>query len=278
MTNQTILITGATSGIGRAAALHLARLGHRVYATGRRLDALEALKAEAGDLPLDVLPMDVNDEDSVAAAAREVHRRTDGYGVDVLVNNAGFARFGPVALVPDDELRAQFETNVFGLVRVVRAFLPAMRERGRGTIINVSSLVGRMNLILQGVYCATKHAVEALSDSLRREVAGFGIRVSVVEPGAIRTGFENTAGARMATYDDDPVYAPALRRWADAGARIYRKAPGPAPVVRTIARIVRARRPRARYVSPSWNVLTLWLVKLLPTSWADRIFRRAVGL
>jgi NADP-dependent 3-hydroxy acid dehydrogenase YdfG len=178
--NRIILITGATGGIGRAAALHLARLGHRVFATGRRAEALEPLRKEADGLPLEVLPMDVDDADSVAAAAGEVLRRTDGYGVDVLVNNAGFARFGPVALVGDAELKAQFETNVFGLVRVTRAFLPAMRARGDGTIINISSMVGRISLILQGVYCATKHAVEALSDSLRREVAGLGVRVVVV--------------------------------------------------------------------------------------------------
>lgn len=278
MKTQTILITGATSGIGRHAALALAAQGHRVFATGRRVDALESLKAEAGERPLEVLRLDVNDADSIAAAKDEVDTRTDGYGLDVLVNNAGYAKFGPIALVPDGELRGQFETNVFGLVGVTQAFLPAMRARGHGKVINVSSMVGRMTLILQGAYCATKYAVEALTDCLRREVAGFGIHVTLVEPGMIRSSFEDTAGADAGVYDGDPVYGPAVRTWAIEGAKMYKKAPGPEPITRTLSKVIAARRPRARYISPARNVFSLWLMKILPTSWADAIFRKIVGL
>lgn len=278
MKPQTILVTGATSGIGRHASLALAAQGHRVFATGRRDDALEALRSEAGDLPLETLRLDVNDPASIAAAQAEVDRRTDGYGVDVLVNNAGYGKFGPVALVEDAELRGQFETNVFGLVRVTQAFLPAMRARGGGKIINVSSMVGRVTLILQGIYGATKFAVESLTDHLRREVAGFGVHVSLLEPGMIRSNFEGTAGADVAAYDHDPVYGPAVRRYAASGEKMYKKAPGPEPTTRTLLRIVKAKRPRARYVSPAHNLIGLFLMKILPTSWADRIFRKVVGL
>ncbi len=278
MKSQTILITGATSGIGRHAALALAAQGHRVFATGRRVDALEALKTEAGDRPLEVLPLDVNDAESIAAAKAEVDARTKGYGLDVLVNNAGYAKFGPVALVSDAELRGQFETNVFGLVRVTQAFLPAMRERGQGKVINVSSMIGRMTLILQGVYCGTKYAVEALTDCLRREVAGFGVHVTLVEPGMIRSRFEDTAAADVHAYDEDPVYRPAVQTWAPEGAKMYKKEPGPAPMTRTLTKVIAAKRPRARYISPARNIFTLALMKILPTSWADAIFRRIVGL
>ncbi|NOZ01870.1 MAG: SDR family oxidoreductase [Deltaproteobacteria bacterium] len=278
MGGKIILITGATSGIGRHAALYLAGQGHRVFATGRRTDALRELEAEAGDLPIEALELDVNDDESIAAAAAKVAARTEGYGLDVLINNAGYGKFGPVALVDEAEMRGQFETNVFGLVKVTQAFLPAMRKRGSGRVINVSSMVGRVALVLQGVYCATKHAVEALSDCMRREVAGFGVRVILVEPGMIRSNFESTSGSDMSVYDDDPIYGPAVRRYAEEVNRMYRFAPGPRPISRTIARAVSARRPRARYVSPSYNAIVLFFMRILPTRLADAIFRKVAGL
>lgn len=278
MTKQNILITGATSGIGRHAALHLARLGHRVFASGRRQDALDALKSEAGQLPLETLCLDVTDNASISAAVEQVDARTQGYGLDVLVNNAGYGKFAPVALVTESELRGQFETNVFGLVKVTQAFLPHMRARGAGKIINVSSMVGRITLVMQGAYSATKFAVEALSDNLRREVAVFGIHVSLVEPGMIRSNFEDTASAQLHAFDADPIYGPAVRRYSEAGAGMYRKAPGPEPISRTIAAIVRSQRPRARYVSPGRNIVAIWLMKLLPTRLADLIVRKVTGL
>ena len=278
MKKQIVLITGATAGIGREAALTLAREGHRVFATGRKPDALRALQEEADGLPLETLELDVNDPASIAAAAAEVDRRTEGHGLDVLVNNAGYARFAPMALVADEELRGQFETNVFGLVRVTQAFLPAMRARGGGRIINVSSILGHVSLILQGAYCATKYAVEALTDCLRREVAGFGVQVSLVEPGMIRTNFEQTAGAQVSAYDGDPVYGPALKRYQAEGEKQYLKAPGPAPVARTISRAISARRMKARYITPAINRLALFLMRLLPTRLMDYVLRKVAGL
>ncbi len=277
-TKQIILITGATAGIGKEAALSLAREGHRVFATGRKPDALQALQEEAGDLPLETFQLDVNDSASIEAAAAEVERRTEGHGLDVLVNNAGYGPFAPMALVSDQEMRGQFETNVFGLVRVTQTFLPAMRARGSGRIINVTSVLGRVTFILQGAYCATKHAVEALTDCLRREVAGFGVQVSLVEPGMIRTNFEQTAGKETSAYDSDPVYGKALQRYKAQGEKMYLKAPGPAPVVRTISRAISARRMKARYVTPAINRLGLWLMKMLPTRLMDFVLRKIVGL
>src|SRR5277367_6145451 len=140
---QTILVTGATSGIGRHAALHLAARGHRVFASGRNVEVLAALKSTPDGAALEILPLDVTDGASIARAREIVDARTGGRGIDVLVNNAGFGILGPTELITDADMRAQYETNVFGLMAVTRAFLPAMRARRAGRIINVSSLGGR---------------------------------------------------------------------------------------------------------------------------------------
>ena len=143
---HVVLVTGATSGIGRATALHLARAGHRVFAVGRRQAALEALEREAKGLRLETLMLDVTRAESIAAAKDEIDRRTNGYGVDVVVNNAGYGVGGPVEEVSDAAFRAQYETNVFGLMAVTRAFLPKMRARRWGRILNISSVGGRLTL------------------------------------------------------------------------------------------------------------------------------------
>lgn len=276
---KTILVTGATGGIGRAAALALAREGHRVFATGRRAGALEELAAEAEGLSLETLALDVTDGASIVRARDEVDRLTGGEGLDVLINNAGYGVAAPMEFISDDEMRGQFETNVFGLVAVSQAFLPAMRRRGRGRVVNVSSMVGRITLPLQGIYCATKHAVESISDAMRRELAGSGIEVVCLEPGAIRTGFEATATGPAEKYmDATSPYAASMRTYTEVVAKTYKSAPGPEPVVRTLSHIVNCRRPRTRYVSPWHNTLMIWFTNLLPTRLADFIFRRVMGL
>jgi NAD(P)-dependent dehydrogenase (short-subunit alcohol dehydrogenase family) len=276
---SVVLITGATSGIGREASLHLAGLGWRVLATGRNAALLEQLQAEAGKLPLQTLRLDVTDESSIAAAAEEVSRRTDGHGLDALVNNAGFGFMAPMELITPEDLRAQLETNVVGLVRVTQAFLPAMRARGAGRIVHIGSVVGKVCLPLQGVYCATKHAVEALSDAMRLELRPFGVHVSLVEPGTIRSNFGGTATSTLARYRAmDSPYGPAFDRYEQLLANEYRRAPGPLCVARTIARILRARRPGARYVSPRLPLVLIWLSRILPTRWFDAILARMFGL
>src|SRR5260221_4442445 len=162
MTTRTILITGASSGIGRDTALALAAGGHRVFAAGRRRDALEALRAQAPTIT--AFALDLEDADSIAAAVAEIDRATDGRGLDALVNNAGFATAGALAELPDRALRAQFETNVFGLMTLTRAVLPAMLARGAGRIVMVSSVSGRSPAPVLGAYHAGKYALEARSD------------------------------------------------------------------------------------------------------------------
>lgn len=180
-----ILITGSNSGFGKLAALSLARLGHDVVATMRTPSKGESLRAEAAaeSLPIEIRQLDVCDPDSIAAAM------TDAANLDVVVNNAGFEVAGAIELIGDDLLREQFETNVYGPLRLIRTVLPAWRERGSGTIVNVSSVAGVVGAPYGGVYAASKHALEALSEALHFETSQLGIRVRLVEPGRFDTGF-----------------------------------------------------------------------------------------
>lgn len=275
--SQIVLVTGATSGIGRATALHLARAGHRVFAVGRRQAALSSLEAEAKGLKLEGIVMDVTKADSIAKAKAEIDARTQGYGVDAVVNNAGYGVGGPLEEVSDESLRAQYDTNVFGLMAVTRTFLPRMRERRHGRIINISSVGGRLTLPMLGAYNSTKYAVESLSDALRIELAPFGVRVVIVEPGSIKSEFAEVA---MATIPDGArsAYAGAL---ADAGG--FRKmfddtAVDPVHVTSAIVNAVESKRPAARYVRPWRTYAMLWAKWFLPTSWVDAVMGRMTGL
>lgn len=276
MTPQTVLITGATAGLGRHAALTLARRGHKVIAAGRRQDALDALLAEAAGLDLHALRLDVTDPASIDAAVGFVDGLTAGRGLDVLVNNAGYGQLGAVLDVDDALVRRQYETNVFGLLAMTRAFAPAMARRGRGRIVNLSSIGGLFTLPLFGVYNSTKYAVESLSDALRRELAPCGVRVSLVEPGTIRTEFGDHARASV-TRGQGPwadVYDAAEARYAVA----ERMAPDPAPISAVLVHAVEARRPRARYSKPVRDRWMIALFNALPTRLTDALMRRLFGL
>jgi NAD(P)-dependent dehydrogenase (short-subunit alcohol dehydrogenase family) len=252
-TSRTVLITGCSTGIGRATALRLARAGHVVYATARRPETVADLEA-AGCRPL---RLDVTDEPSMVAAVDAVVAERGA--VDVLVNNAGYSQGGAVETLAMDALRRQFETNVFGLVRLCQLVLPGMRERRWGRIVNVSSMGGRFTFPGGGAYHATKHAVEALSDALRFEVAGFGVEVVVVQPGLIRTAFGDTAVAGIERSADGP-YARFNATVAKATASVYRnpllaRLGGDGDTVaRAIERAIERPRPRVR-VTPSAHLM-----------------------
>lgn len=276
---KTILITGAAGGIGKHAALHLARRGHRVFASGRRPDALEALAHEAKGLPLETLLLDVTDPASIAAARAEIDGRTQGYGVDVLINNAGYGQFGPLELVTDTELRRQFETNVFGLNAVTRAFVPRMRERGHGRLINLSSIGGRVTFPFAGAYHATKYAVEAMSDALRRELGLFGVDVVLIEPGPIASEFAATAvrsvSAMRANFGPYGLF---FERLEAVQKQAENMAAGPEHTSRALSRAVEARRPKARYVAPGYLAPLLALLIMLPVTVLDWLSLRALGV
>src|SRR5919198_480433 len=199
--SKAVLITGCSTGIGRATAERLAGRGHTVYATARRPESIADLEGKG----CRTLALDVTDEASMQAAVEAVEEAEGAVGA--LVNNAGYSQSGAIESVPLDRIRAQFETNVFGLIRMCQLVLPGMRRQGWGRIVNVSSMGGRLTFPGGGAYHATKHAVEALSDALRFEVRAFGVDVALIEPGLIKTRFGEVAVGSIETAEadgDDP--------------------------------------------------------------------------
>jgi len=274
--SKAVLITGCSSGIGHATAERLARSGLTVYATARRTEAIAGL----GDVGCRLLELDVTDEESMRIAVEAVEAAEGAVGV--LVNNAGYSLSGAIESVPLDEVRRQFETNVFGLVRLSQLVLPGMRRQGFGRIVNVSSMGGRLTFPGGGFYHASKHAVEAISDALRFEVQGFGVDVVVIEPGLIRSGFAEAAVGTIAARSEDPEgpYDGFNQAVAAATARAYRNGIGrtlggePEAVARAIERAISARRPRTRYRVTGSARLFLTLRRLLPDRLWDALVSR----
>ena len=256
MASRAVLITGCSSGIGYATAERLLDDGYAVYATARRPESIQALAARGAT----TLALDVTSEESMTDAVNRVIEAEGGVGV--LINNAGYSQSGAVESIPLDEVRRQFETNVFGLIRMCQLVLPNMRARGEGRIVNIGSMGGRLTFPGGGIYHATKYSVEAISDALRFEVRGFGVKVILVEPGLIVTNFgEVAAGAVQSGADRDGAYASFNRHVAEITAGAY-KGPmaklggGPEVVAATIAKALASRRPRPRYaVTPSAHLL-----------------------
>lgn len=247
------LVTGCSSGIGKASALALLAAGYEVYASARRVEDLGEL-AERG---CRVLPLDVTDEGSCSAAVKEAES-FDG-ALAVLVNNAGYGLYGPVEQQPIEQVRRQFETNVFGVVRLCQLALPAMRARRGGRIVNLSSIAGRLAMPGGGFYHGSKFALEALSDAMRMEVVPFGIKVVLVEPGPVRTAWGERAASSVAMAEpgegeeDDPYQGlkQSLLTWLMSGSDHRAKsvlASSPEQVARVVVRGATAAHPRSRYV------------------------------
>lgn len=268
----TVLITGASSGIGRATSLRLARGGLTVYATARKIDDLTDLAAN-GCRPL---ALDVTDEESMRAAVATVE---DEYGhIDVLVNNAGYGEYGTIEETDLDRVRTQFETNVFGPARLIQLVLPGMRRAGAGRIINVSSMGGRIVFPVGGYYHASKYAIEAVSDALRFEVRPFGIQVSLIEPGLIRTGFGTTAADTLGrSADPAGPYAGLNEATATSMAASYASktlSAEPDRVARAIQHAATANKPSIRYVVTPAAKLLVHTRRLLGARVFDAYLRR----
>jgi NAD(P)-dependent dehydrogenase (short-subunit alcohol dehydrogenase family) len=270
MTTGTALVTGASSGIGEATALKLKALGYTVYGAARRVERMTAL-ADAG---VSVLKMDVTDETSMVDGVERIIAETGG--IDVLVNNAGYGSYGALEDVPMSEAKYQFEVNVFGLARLTQLVLPHMRAQGTGYICNVSSVGGKIYEPLGAWYHATKFAVEGLSDSLRLELAPFGIRVVVIEPGAIATEWSGIAAEGLVKTSGGSAYADQ----AHNGAAVLSMADGrlvspPSVIADAIAKAVQKRRPRTRYAVGAGAKPVLFLRRVLPDRAFDTVITRA---
>jgi len=254
--SKAVLITGCSTGIGRATAERLASAGFTVYATARKLEAVADLEAKG----CRTLALDVTDDESMKAAVTTVEEAEGAVGV--LVNNAGYSQSGAVESIDIDEVRAQFETNVFGLVRMSQLVLPGMRAQGYGRVVNVGSMGGKLTFPGGGIYHATKYAVEAISDAMRFEVSSFGVHVVLIQPGLIKTEFASAAVGALnrGTADDGPygqfnqeVAATTVGGYEGPAAKL---GGGPDTVAKAIEKAVTANRPKARYpVTPSARLL-----------------------
>jgi NAD(P)-dependent dehydrogenase (short-subunit alcohol dehydrogenase family) len=267
MTAGVAIVTGASSGIGAAAARRLNSLGYTVYAAARRLELMAPL-AEVGIRPVRV---DVTDEESLTSFVEQVIAETGR--VDVLVNNAGYGALGALEDVPMAEARRQFDVNLFGLARLIQLVVPYMREQRSGHIINISSIGGKIHVPLGSWYHATKFAVEGLSDTLRLELAPFGIHVVVIEPGAIDTEWHGVAAENLIATSAQGAYAgqaATVVRVLSAGGL----ASSPEVIAKAIGRAVTARRPRTRYAVGLGAKPAIYARRVLP----DRVFDALVRL
>jgi NAD(P)-dependent dehydrogenase (short-subunit alcohol dehydrogenase family) len=279
VTRKSVLVTGASSGIGLATALELAGAGYDVVASTRGPDKADRVLRAAAErrVELRTVDLDVDDPDSCATAVKAVRDMTDG-GPWALVNNAGYAQSGAVEDVDDAQVRAQLETNVVAPLRLARLVLPAMRERGDGRIVNMSSVAGRLSTPLMGWYCASKHALEAVTDALRIEVEPDGVRVVLVEPGMFGTdvwaatktgGFPRPSLAR---------YAAAYARAEAVSGRGADRLPDPVWVARTVRVALSNPVPLARYVVGADAVTGILAETIVPTVITDYVKAVSTGM
>ncbi len=249
MTEEKIaVVTGSSSGIGFETSLLLAKNGFRTYATVRNLEKAKAISiiSNKGELPIRVIELDVDSEKSVVDAIDIVNNESKR--IDVLVNNAGYAMVGALEDLSMDEIKAQFETNLFGAIRVMKAVLPIMRKQQGGIIVNISSMGGRIGLPLESMYHGTKFALEGISESLRYETQPFGIKVVLIEPGVIRSNFLNNAKLGQKAAEDISAYAQMIQTLMKSGTAIYDRGLPPEEVAKTILKVVTIDNPNLRYV------------------------------
>ena len=264
--NPCAIVTGASSGIGKATALELHQNGWKVYAGARRTDRMESL-AEKG---ITSLPLDVTKENSMTTFVQKV---LDSEGrIDALINNAGYGSYGAIEDVPLEEARQQFELNVFGLARMIQLVLPTLRSRQAGRIINISSIGGTLGEPHGAWYHATKFSVEGLSDSIRMELAQFGIDVVVIQPGAIQTEWSEIARGRLSEISADGAYADMAGKHAAMLERFDSRGSAPEVVSRAVLKACNSRRPKTRYRVGQAAHAMAWLRRLLSNpAWISTI-------
>jgi NAD(P)-dependent dehydrogenase (short-subunit alcohol dehydrogenase family) len=279
---QVVLITGATDGLGKAAALLLAARGYHVFAAGRSVERRARLDTLAYEkqLPLETVELDVCDDASVQRVVNGVLAKAGA--IDVLINNAGVNYTGTLEDLRLEDWKRQFETNVFGVVRVTQAVLPHMRERRRGRIVMMSSVSGFVTPPAQGAYSSSKHALEGLSNALRLEMYSFGIDVVLIEPGYIVTGIQQAALELSKPYTEKVQSGPYASLYAGFLARVnasrVESKTTPEDCARVILQAIEAPRPRPRYLVTPLATFAKWSKRLLSDRALDAVFRRRFGI
>jgi short-subunit dehydrogenase len=274
LNGQVAILTGASAGIGECAARLLASEGAQLALVARRKERLDALKREieqAGGRAI-AIAADINSQDDRERIVRET---LSEFGrIDALVNNAGYGQRGPIEIVPIEAIRQNFETNLFSLIALTQLVIPIMRNQRAGRIVNISSVAGRIARPLSSIYDATKHALEAISDGLRGELAPFGIKVVVIEPGFILTEFSDVANerARDITEQDNP-YKPLFESFNKGYKRLLKMAGRPDDIAQLILKALALERPRPRYAAPRHARVFIALKRWLP----ERVFDFALS-
>jgi NAD(P)-dependent dehydrogenase (short-subunit alcohol dehydrogenase family) len=274
LSQQTILVTGASSGIGEATVRRLVRAGANVALAARRSDRLAALCAEIDPQGRRTLAL-VGDVTVEADRCRWVETTRQRFGrIDGLVNNAGYGQRGPVEQVPLEAIRRNFETNVFALLGLTQQVVPLMRSQGAGRIVNIGSVAGRVARPMSSVYDATKHAVEAFTDGLRGELKPFGIDVVLIRPGFILTEFVDAADRASAGATSDPgAYAPYVECFKGGARKLHRIAGRSDDIARLVERALTARYPKTHYAAPCHAKAILFLKWALPVRALDWLVR-----
>ncbi len=283
LSEQVVLITGASAGIGASLATALSNRypGIRLVLTARRVDRLEAIASEcanAGEVV--VIPADLTVPDQIQALSQQT---LDKMGrLDALVCNAGYGQMGPVEMIPTEAVQRQFQVNVTSVIALTQAFIPKMREQGGGRIITLSSIAGRIAFPMTGVYCASKFALEALSDALRQELSPFNIAVSVVEPGPVSTEFVDVAKQfieQSIDLDQPNPYQAAFDQFAQMEDQMTNQSWSPNQVAEVICQALSDRHPQPRYVAATGGDLLIFLMtKVLPTGLTDNLWKRFYGI
>lgn len=264
MEKKVIVVTGASSGMGKDFALHLLKKGHTVYGLARRVERMKDIEEAGGK----AIAMDVTEESQIQSAVDQII--SEQGKVDVLINNAGYAVYGTVEEVPVEVARRQFEVNLFGLASLTQKIIPKMRENRSGTIINISSMGGKMYTPMGAWYHATKHALEGWSDCLRLELSSFGIDVVIIEPGGIATEFGNVFQENLQGDLENGPYADALQKIVKATAEMNKKGQlsSPSVITKLIDKAVHSKKPKTRYVAGAYAKPLMFMRKHL----GDRIF------
>jgi short-subunit dehydrogenase len=262
--NKVVLITGASSGIGKSAALELKKKGNNVYGAARRLERMKDLEQQG----IKTISMDVIDENSVRSAVQQI---LDENGrIDILVNNAGYGMLGAAEEVPISDVQKQFDVNVFGLARVTKAIIPIMRKNGSGTIVNISSIGGKMYTPYGAYYHASKHAIEGYSDCLRIELKPFNIKVVIIEPGIVHSEFQDIALEALKNYSGEGPYSKPVKTYIKYMGKVYSEKFSTKPEVigKLISKASLKRNPRTRYSKGRLSGLSLFSRKIL----TDKMF------